>query len=215
MTSELAVLTATAASLGFVHTLIGPDHYLPFAAMARARGWSWPKTAVITALCGLGHVLSSVVLGVIGVVVGTAVARLEGVESVRGDVAAWILIAFGLAYFAWGAHRAWRRRPHGHEHAHGKGKRDITPWVLFTIFVFGPCEPLIPLLIYPAATESAWGVALVAAVFSAVTILTMLAVVMVLTSGLRLLKFEKLERYGHAMAGATIALCGALIRFGL
>ena len=62
MTNELRLLVLTAASLGFVHTVLGPDHYLPFTVLAKARKWSISKTAVITCLCGAGHVLSSVVL---------------------------------------------------------------------------------------------------------------------------------------------------------
>ena len=38
--------------------------------------------------------------------------------------------------------------------------------ILFTIFVFGPCEPLIPILMYPAAKSSVAGMLLVAGVFS-------------------------------------------------
>ena len=34
---------------------------------------------------------------------------------------------------------------------------ELTAWTLFTIFVFGPCEPLIPLLLYPAARSAWWG----------------------------------------------------------
>jgi nickel/cobalt exporter len=30
MNSEILILAGTAATLGFVHTLIGPDHYFPF-----------------------------------------------------------------------------------------------------------------------------------------------------------------------------------------
>jgi len=39
MSHDLTVLAITAASLGFFHTLFGPDHYLPFIRMARARRW--------------------------------------------------------------------------------------------------------------------------------------------------------------------------------
>lgn len=42
--------------------------------------------------------------------------------------------------------------PHGHEeeyaHPHD-GRSSAAPWTLFIIFVFGPCEPLIPVLMYP------------------------------------------------------------------
>ena len=37
LSPEMAALTLAAASLGFLHTLLGPDHYLPFVVMARAK----------------------------------------------------------------------------------------------------------------------------------------------------------------------------------
>ena len=237
MTAELTVLTVTAASIGVGHTLLGPDHYLPFVVLARARGWSKAKTVLITVLCGLGHVGSSMVLGTIGIALGVAVARVEGIESARGDLAAWLLTAFGLIYMVWGIRRAVRHRAHSHPHAHVDGERHdhlhdhecahlhphdqaaaapaLTPWVLFTIFVFGPCEPLIPILMYPAAAESAFGVALVAGVFGAATILTMLATVLLLSFGLSRLPTRGLERYSHALAGLAIFACGVSIHLGL
>jgi len=229
-------LAGVAATIGFLHTLFGPDHYIPFIVMGKAREWSMGKTCWITILCGLGHVGSSIVLGLVGVGIGVAVSKLTSIESVRGDIAAYLFIAFGLAYFVWGVRRAIRNKPHTHIHLHpgdgdhahkhshigahshvhdGKKKANITPWVLFTIFVFGPCEPLIPILMYPAATKSYWGLALVTTVFAAVTISTMLAVVILGTMGINFIPLKKVERYSHALAGATIALCGVLIVLGL
>ncbi|NQT94081.1 MAG: hypothetical protein HQ559_15065, partial [Lentisphaerae bacterium] len=114
MNAEIVVLLGTAALIGLVHTLLGPDHYLPFIVMSRARRWSMTRTALVTLACGLGHVLSSVLLGMVGVAFGVGVARLEIFEGFRGSVAAWLLIAFGLTYFVWGLHRAIRRRAHEH-----------------------------------------------------------------------------------------------------
>ncbi len=236
MNQELAILTTTAATLGLVHTVLGPDHYIPFVVLARARSWSTARTAVITFLCGVGHVASSVVLGAIGIAVGIAVAKLEWIEAVRGDVAAWLLTGFGFVYMMWGLYRAVRGRPHRHVHPHPGGhvhshdhlheadhrhpheaeaQVNLTPWILFTVFVFGPCEPLIPLLMYPAASLSTWGVALVALVFGAATIATMEVLVLMLTHGARRLPGGHLERYGHAAAGAAILLCGVAIHLGL
>ncbi len=234
MSHELAVLVLTAAWIGSVHTLLGPDHYLPFVVMARARKWSLARTAVMTAVCGFGHVASSVVLGLIGVGLGLAVGGLERFESVRGNLAAWVLIGFGLAYFVWGVRRAWKNRPHVHRHVHvhgsghthehehtqehahvhdAEGSGDITPWILFTIFVLGPCEPLIPILMYPAASRSLLGLVLVTAVFGVVTIGTMLGVVLLATLGIGRLPVVRLERYTHALAGGAICLCGLAIQF--
>ena len=118
MNGELNALVITAAGLAFVHTLFGPDHYLPFVMMSWSRKWSWFKTAWITFLCGVGHIVGSVVLGLLGVTVGIALRKLTIVESFRGSIAAWLLIGFGLVYFVWGLRRAYRNQPHKHEHAH-------------------------------------------------------------------------------------------------
>jgi sulfite exporter TauE/SafE len=100
-------------------------------------------------------------------------------------------------------------------HPHGADGRSLTPWILFTIFVFGPCEPLIPLLMYPAAALSPGAIALVAAVFGAVTVATMLAVVSLLALGLTAVSTERLGRLSHPLAGVTILLCGIAIFVGL
>ena len=212
MNTELTALLVTAASVGLVHTLLGPDHYLPFVMIARARKWSGFKTATITTLCGLGHVLSSIVLGVIGIALGSAVTKLEAIETVRGDYAAWALIAFGLVYFVWGMRKALKNTQHGHSH---KLDGDISPWVLFIVFVLGPCEVLIPMLMYPAARDSNSGMILVALVFGVATLLTMVISVLVLRAGISMVPIGKLERYAHALAGGVIALCGIAIQFGL
>lgn len=235
MSRELMILTGTAATIGLVHTIIGPDHYLPFVALSRARRWSLFKTLFITVLCGIGHVGSSVVLGAVGIAAGIALRRLELFESARGDIAAWLLTSFGVVYMVWGIVRAARNRshthPHGHAdgrehdhphahdvdhaHPHEEGRASVTPWILFTIFVFGPCEPLIPLLMYPAAAASVSATALVASVFALATIGTMTAIVAVLTASARLVPGRGLERYSHALAGGAILACGVAILAGL
>lgn len=234
MSQELMILLATAASIGFFHTILGPDHYLPFVVMSKTAKWSLTKTSFVTIACGIGHVLSSVVIGLIGIAFGIAVTNLENVESMRGNYATWALIAFGLVYFVWGVRRAWRNQPHQHLHVHEKGithvhththtsehmhvhqdaeAKSLTPWVLFVIFVLGPCEPLIPLLMYPAAKNSFSGMLLVAAVFGIVTTMTMLGIVLISVWGLNLRNFSKWDRYSHALAGASLALCGVAIQY--
>ena len=234
ITNEIWILTGTAVTLGFIHTLLGPDHYVPFVAMAKARQWPLKKTLLIAFFSGLGHILSSVILGFVGLALGLAVGKLEGAESWRGNAAAWLFIGFGFAYFIWGLHRAVKSRPHHHVHAHAGGevhehlhqhecdhvhvhdlkkKANITPWILFTVFVFGPCEPLIPLVMYPAATHNLLGVILVTAAFGIATIATMLGIITVSTWGLSFVRLGPLERYAHALAGAMILFSGLAVRF--
>lgn len=210
----ILALCFAAASIGLMHTILGPDHYIPFVAMGQAGEWSLARTLGITAVCGVGHVAGSVLLGALGVALGWAVAGLEAFEGTRGDLAGWLLLGFGLAYMVWGIYRA-RRGQAVHEHKHVPTTATMTPWVLFTIFVFGPCEPLIPLLMYPAATLSVWVVALVALIFAIATIGTMLVVVTVGYLGVERLPMAALQRYSHALAGFALFACGAAIKAGL
>src|SRR5215468_10567009 len=93
--SLTAVLTLGAITLGSLHT-IAPDHWVPFAALSRAQGWSRGRTIWITALCGFGHVTVSVLLGVLALVFGLEVLHAvgEGMEAVAGI----LLVGFGLEY---------------------------------------------------------------------------------------------------------------------
>jgi ABC-type nickel/cobalt efflux system permease component RcnA len=238
MSPDLGILLVAAASIGFIHTLTGPDHFLPFIVMGKARQWTTIKTLWITFLCGLGHVGSSIAIGAIGIALGIGVSRLETVESLRGDLAAWAFIIFGFGYFLWGLWKAYKGKAHkhfhlhmdnqehvhmhehrhietgSHEHPHNTRKAiNLTPWILFTVFVLGPCEPLIPLLMYPAAKFHMGAVLLVTAVFSVCTVVTMLAIVYLTLRGIRFLPLNTFERYMHAIAGATICLSGCAIVF--
>jgi sulfite exporter TauE/SafE len=221
VTLELWFLLGTAATVGFIHTILGPDHYIPFVAMAKARNWSNRRAMAITALSGIGHVLSSIIIGAIGLFFGIEVLRLGELESVRGNVAGWLLLGFGIAYMIWGIRHAAKKRSslthsHGsitHTHPGHETDSNITPWVIFTIFVLGPCEPLIPVLMYPAARADAFSVFAVAMTFSLFTVGTMLALVYASLRGLAFLPQKKMERYSHALAGFVIAVCGAGIQF--
>ena len=204
-------LTITAGSVALAPALAGPDHYLPFLALARARGWSLRRTIVITASCGVGHVASSVLLGVVLVGIGHSAATWVAVEAVGGEIAAWLLLGFGAAYTVWGIRfavipRVERRR---------SARTEAGPWLLFLVFVFGPCEPLIPLAVVPAARQS-WGVLLsVSAVFGVVTVVAMTGVVALGFLGARRIRTDGGARWSHALAGAAVTACGVAVRMGL
>ena len=233
MDNSLLLLSATALSIGFIHTILGPDHYLPFIVLSQAKKWSVRKTMIVTFFCGIGHVGSSVILGLIGIAVGLSVNKLVAVESFRGNIAGWLFIAFGLVYMIISIRNLYRKHrhshrhfhlggePHEHEHDHHKEHVHVheteefssTPWVLFLIFVFGPCEPLIPLVMYPASKNNMHGVVIVSLLFAAVTITTMMSVVMAFKLGLSRMSLKPLEKYNHVIAGAIILISGIAIQF--
>ncbi len=233
MSDSLTLLSITAISLGFFHTLLGPDHYLPFIVLSQAKKWTIRKTMVITFLCGLGHVLSSVALGMVGIFVGISVNRLVSVESFRGNLAGWLFIAFGLVYMIISIKNLYKKRKHAHPHIHLGGSRHdhehdhykdhshihetnvvkTTPWILFLIFVFGPCEPLIPVLMYPAAENNISGAILVSVLFSVATIVTMMSIVLAFKLGLNRINLKPVEKYSNLIAGAMIFFSGVAIQF--
>jgi len=233
MDSSITILAVTAVSLGFLHTIFGPDHYLPFIVLSEAKKWSTRKTMLITFLCGVGHVGSSVILGIIGIAVGISVNKLVSVESFRGNIAGWLFIAFGLVYMVISIRNLIRGKTHSHTHFHPGGQQhehehnhlhdhvhihddeivSATPWILFLIFVFGPCEPLIPLVMYPAAKNNISGVIFVAILFSVVTIATMISIVLVFRLGLTRINLKPVEKYNHLIAGSLIFFSGVAIQF--
>lgn len=224
MGSSIQLLAWTAATIGLVHTVTGPDHYVPFAMIAKAKNWNTRQVLLLVILCGIGHVGSSIVLGFVGIATGIGLQKLTIIEGYRGSVAAWLLIIFGLVYGVWGLRRAFHKHQHhhnDHHHSHGGhsdhnhlpstedlNKGNLTPWILFVIFVFGPCEPLIPLLIYPAAAHSLNGAMYITSIFAVVTISTMVAMVFALLRGFQFLNLNKIHKYTHAIAGFTIFICG-------
>ncbi|MDR1864081.1 MAG: hypothetical protein LBR08_00745 [Bacteroidales bacterium] len=227
------ILLIAAAAAAFTHTVLGPDHYLPFIVMSKARHWSLQRTLFTTVCCGAGHVAGSVVIGFAGIAIGYGIARIETFEAIRGNLAGWAFFIFGFSYMAWGVFKAIKNKPHTHahfhnagdehihEHAHNsehvhlheKGAKTLTPWALFIIFVLGPCEILIPLVMEPASRHDTNGIIAVTLLFSVITIATMCAAVTVGYYGLKILPAKNIDRFMHAIAGATICLSGFAILF--
>jgi nickel/cobalt exporter len=203
------ILIVSTLTVGLLHAL-APDHWLPFVMLGRAQRWGRWKLTTVTMLAGLGHVSSSLLIGAVGVLLGVAAEKVNIWESGRGSIASLLLIGFGLAYMVWGIKNWGRKHSHGMEHA-----KFVSYWTLFALVVFGPCEPLIPLIF--VGYGFGWPtVFLVFAAFSVTTIGMMLVQVHLATLGVSLLRFHWLEHGSDAIAGGVIALTGVALRvFGL
>ena len=220
------ILAVAAISVGSLHT-IAPDHWVPFAALARAERWSAWRTARVTALCGFGHVTVSVLLGLLALVFGVEMLELFGrrMESAAG----LLLIGFGLVYGLLGLRRALAPRlagahehdghvhTHGHAHPHhhhhhdvdGEGRR-MTAWTLFLLFSADPCVAVIPILF--AAAPLGWlQTAGVVTAYELATIGTMVALVLPASAAAAKLSASWLNRFGDATAGGIIVAVGVLV----
>jgi nickel/cobalt exporter len=206
----LGALAVAAATVGSLHSL-APDHWVPFAAVARARGWSAARTTRVTLLCGFGHVTTSVALGLLGLVLGFRVLEAFGrrLESVGGI----LLLVFGLLYGAWGLRRAAGRRLHGHAHSHYDHVHDpsrITVFSLFLLFSADPCVAVVPLMM-AAAPGGPLRLGAIVIVYELATLAAMVALVLPARAGVSVIRAGWLDRYGDAVAGGLIAAVGLLV----
>lgn len=216
MTENLLPALAFAAfTLGALHTL-APDHWLPFAAVGRARHWSLRKTGAVTFLAGLGHVAASAILGLSALVLGTALVETWGDRLT--SLAGLLLLTFGAVYGIWGFHRATHRHLPGlagDEAASGEAtdaaaSSRATVTSLFVLFALDPCVPLIPLVVAAAALGPGAAV-IVIAFYAAATLSTMTLLAVTTRAGAGVLRLPWLDRWGHAAAGALILLVGVAV----
>ncbi|HEY7368460.1 MAG TPA: hypothetical protein VIA29_01135 [Thermoanaerobaculia bacterium] len=205
-----SALALAAMSIGSLHTA-APDHWVPFAALARAQRWSAARTARVTLLCGFGHVTVSALLGALGVFFGAAF--FEGIGERLSTLAPFFLITFGAAYGLWGIRRAVGKRVHGHAHAHYDHVHDpsaTSARALFLLFSADPCVAVVPLMF--AAAPLGFGRTLaIVLLYEAATLGTMLLFVLPARAGVGRLRMEGLDRYGDAAAGGVIAAAGLAV----
>ena len=217
-----SVLLGTTAAVAITHTLLGIDHSLPFIVLGRSRQWSLGYTIVA----------SSVAIGGVGALLGASLDSLVWVESTRGVIAATLLIGFGLAYSIWAVRNISRNVTHSNVHAHVDGtlhghlqsydgdnlhihssSANVTPWALFIVFLVGPCEPLIPLMIVPAIAGSWTLLVAVVVTFGVLTILTMGLTVTIGYQMLNAVPQYRFTRIADVVTGLLVAASGAGVLF--
>lgn len=201
---DLLFFLSAAAAAGIIHTFLGPDHYLPFVALAKARDWSVFKAVQVTVLCGIAHVFGAVLLGLAVIRLQVSIEKLGILELHRGDLAAWGLIAFGLMHLVASLRRRAKNRPEA---------QHLDTGLLFAIFILGPCEPLIPLMLYPGVSHHPAMLWVVIGTFGIATVTTMVGLVSSLTFGLNLLPLKIKPSHGYAITATVFLFCGLGIKF--
>ena len=213
----VSALIVAAVSIAALHAL-APDHWVPFAALARSQRWSAARTASVTAVCGAGHVTVSVVIGLAGAMFG--IGLFERFGAALEGVAPLVLIGFGFSYAAWGVGRIARERWHArmhdlgeHHHHHRHHHLDhaaASARALFLLFCADPCVAVIPLML--AAVPAGWPAVLaVVAAYELATIATMVALVLPARAASRAVRAGWVDRFGDVLAGGVIASVGAMV----
>ena len=225
MNAELIVYTALA--LGVSHTLLGPDHYLPLASVAAARGWRPSRLMAVTLLFAAGHLSVSLLLVAGGAALHTEAEQLLQLDELRAGAAAWLLIAAGVCYGCWSLRQLLRGDAHSHSHRHGELEHShahrhggthshlhgataqrLLPWLLFVTLLLGPCELLVVLMLYPLSVGDYATAYAAATAFSAATLLAMLVVVPLATFGFSRCLPPRAAAWGHPLTAGVLLLSG-------
>jgi len=226
-----ATLAITGFGVAFFHAAI-PTHWLPFVLTARVQGWNRPKTILVSAFAGSGHVLATALLGLGITWFGTALSNSIGDWFPR--IAGVALLLFGLYYVA----RQLRGRghvhfPYPHEHLHesqggtqhhhhghdhdnrparGRTSDRAAILSLLAFLTMSPCEGFLPF--YVAGIRYGWsGFAILTLILSVATVLGMVLFTSLTLIGLGKIKLGLLEKYESLVMGLLLCMVGLLILF--
>jgi nickel/cobalt transporter (NicO) family protein len=218
-------------AVAFLHAAI-PTHWLPFVVAARAQHWKKPKTLAITGMAGAGHVLFTIVLGVLVVWGGMAINNRIG--KLFPLLAGAALIGLGIFYLVrqfrgtGHSHLFGGHSHHEHEHEHDDENGDNSDiaaiksrwshrrsdWIviagLFALLTFSPCEAFLPVFLMGA--RYGWiGFALLSGTLAVATVAGMIVFTSLTLAGVEKLNFRVLERFESGILGGVLCLLGMLI----
>ncbi len=191
--------------LSVLHALI-PSHWLPVIAIGKRENWSHSKTMSITLLSGLAHALSTVI---IGVAIGIAGQRLtQEVTFFAAYVAPTILVLLGGYYI-------YQHNRHRHFHLHSQPdavKSTGVVWSLTLAMFLSPCLEIEAYFLLAGARGWAT-VAIVATLYTTVTVTGMLVWVGLIYKGLSKLNWHAVEHYSGIITGVTLLVTGIITYF--
>jgi nickel/cobalt exporter len=196
--------------LSAIHALI-PNHWIPLVAIGRAEGWGRSETLTVTAIAGLAHVTSTILIGILAGLLGHELSiRYASVASV---VAPLILIGLGVVYLALDV--AGRSRHHHHFETRGRASKVSRVSLVASLCVgmfFSPCLEIEAY--YFTAGALGWqGIAAVSLVYLVVTVAGMVVLVDLGLKGAARIQSHFLEHHEKAVTGLLLIALGALAYF--
>ena len=192
--------------ISLLHALI-PNHWLPVLAIGKKEGWTLGETSRITLISGLSHVISTVIIGILLGLIGEELA--EHLDDFTHVIAPSILILLGL-YFI--------RQHYKHHHFHvekknleKKTKSSIITALVIAMFL-SPCMEIEAYFLL-AGTKGWYMMALIAIMYSVITIAGMLIWVRIVYKGLLKLNWHKWEHNAGIITGLTLVITGIISFF--
>lgn len=191
--------------LSVLHALI-PNHWLPVLAIGRKEKWTIAQTTSVTFISGLSHAVSTVIIGAIIGLVGVKLA--DSIESFTHVITPIILIGLGLFYI-------YQHHRHKHFHLHAEvkpvGKNKIIVGLVIAMF-FSPCLEIEAYFLM-AGAHGWYHVAILAMLYTIVTVLGMVLWVRLTYTGLVKINWHSLEHNAGIITGVTLIATGVVSFF--
>lgn len=189
-----------------------PTHWLPFVLAARSQKWTYSKTMSILLIAGIGHVLTTSVIGAGLVWFGLKIS--DTLQSLLVLAASASLFLFGLYYIIQSRRGITHAHcSHNHPHTHDYKEKSKDGWAilsLLTLLTFSPCESFIP--VYVSAWPLGWfgffGLTLVLAVG---TLAAMILFTSMAFYGFRQINLIWLERKEKLIIGIVLMIFSVVI----
>jgi len=226
--TSIGLLLAAAGTVGFLHSIL-PDHWVPLAVVARTQRWSIVRTARISLLASVGHVLTSIILA--GIIAAVGLQFRSTFETQQGHIVGVILILTGLGFAVWALTGRGHEHEHEHpyipgvehdhaqdeEHKHAPNQPLLRRFAAIAVPFGAAASP--DLTVLPVAlAASAIGIGAVVGVlstFSLVTLSTFVILTVAATLAGYQVKGEWLEEHGNMITAIVLVAIGAAVYAGL
>jgi len=203
---EMISIISGSVIISVLHALI-PNHWLPVLAIGKKEGWSLRETTRIMFISGLSHVVSTIIIGLMLGLIGDKLA--DYIDHFTHVIAPIVIILLGL-YFIWQHYR------HHHFHVQNKMIEKKTKGAIITALVIAmflsPCMEIEAYFLL-AGTKSWYLMALIAVLYSVITITGMLVWVRIVYKGLLKLNWHKWEHNAGIITGLTLVATGIISFF--
>jgi nickel/cobalt exporter len=223
VSSTTPALLAAAAGVGFGHAIL-PDHWVPLAVLSRARRYPLAKTARLSILAAIAHVLLSIVLGAVIIAIGLQFRST--VQHAQDTIIGALLIATGVGFIILELaghghdheHRHLDHDDEGHDHADSPSRWNGVRGLAAVMVPFGAAaSPDLTILpVFLAASAVGVGAAVGSLViFAAVTIGTIVGLTLTAANGTRQIHGQWLDRWGNAITAIVLVAIGTLVLAGV
>ncbi len=196
--TPISLIVATFC-IALTHAIM-PNHWMPFALIAKGQKWSLTKTILVTVIAGLGHSIVTGILGSIITIMGFHISKHA--EAIAEPISGIILIIIGITFVIFG-----RLRPCTHNHGQSKFSDKAIVISLFLMLSCSPCVAVLP--IFLAASTFSWGTLfLLIIILSATTVSGMTALTTIAYTGVKRINLCRIEHHEKEIIGGMLSVLG-------